>query len=173
MSKGEHFDESPSESPTWFSWALLVVFALIGVVAVVGVGVALAKLDLSDPNIARSVITVVFTIGTMAIAIILVLAVLLQSGRNVQPRFTSAKEVLTILIGILGTIVGFYFGQATQAPIQPDERAELRTDGTPDAAESVSPEIILPTTDNPPAVPANVPAPVDAVPTVLELRGGD
>jgi hypothetical protein len=29
-----------------------------------------------------------------------------------RERFTLGKEVLTILIGVLGTIVGFYFGSA-------------------------------------------------------------
>lgn len=168
MSQPEHFDESPGESPTWFSWALLVVFSLIGVVAVFGVGLALSKLELSDPSVARSVITVVFTIGTMAIAIILVLAVLLQSGRNVQPRFTSAKEVLTILIGILGTIVGFYFGQAAQPPSASSEPPN-------GAASTLEQSSIadLPATPTMPAenglsAPANLP--LDPVPTILEVQ---
>jgi hypothetical protein len=33
--------------------------------------------------------------------------------RDYKERFALAKEVLTILVGILGTIIGFYFGTAT------------------------------------------------------------
>ena len=46
-----------------------------------------------------------------------------------KERFDRGKEVLSLLIGIFGTIIGFYFGSATQektvsnAPVQQQERS--------------------------------------------------
>ena len=66
--------------------------------------------QLSDVSVARGLITFILAIGTIALAIILTLAVLLSQNPEIEKRFTQGKEVLTILIGVLGTIVGFYFG---------------------------------------------------------------
>ncbi len=37
----------------------------------------------------------------------------LQDNDAVKVRFDAAKDLLTIVIGVLGTIMGFYFGSAT------------------------------------------------------------
>jgi hypothetical protein len=52
------------------------------------------------------------------------MAAIMSSGsKNLDHRFGFGKEVLTLLIGILGTIVGFYYGSAkenaTQLTISP------------------------------------------------------
>jgi hypothetical protein len=66
-------------------------------------------------NFARGLITFLFAFGTIGIAVIIALSVFTSSAdpEEAKQRFYRAKEILTILIGILGTIVGFYFG-ATQ-----------------------------------------------------------
>lgn len=74
---------------------------------------------LADTNYARGLITFVFTLGTTAIAIMLTLAVLLRQDPEIEKRFRQGREVLTILIGVLGTIVGFYFGAATEEKHSP------------------------------------------------------
>lgn len=75
---------------------------------------------LSESKTARGLITFIFAIGTMGIALLVCLRGLVGSGEPAKESFYRAKEVLTILVGILGTIVGFYFGSA------PEERpAEL------------------------------------------------
>ena len=63
-------------------------------------------------NEARGLITTLFAIMTVALALILILSVLFSSSPDYEKRFVLGKEVLTIFIGILGTIVGFYFGSA-------------------------------------------------------------
>jgi hypothetical protein len=67
--------------------------------------------DLGNPDLARGVITFIFAIGTIGIALLLTLGALL--GDHTQDEFAKAKEVLTVLIGVFGTILGFYFGTAT------------------------------------------------------------
>jgi len=59
---------------------------------------------------ARFLITFLVAVGTIAIAFLAILTAMVI--REYKERFAAAKEVLTILVGILGTIVGFYFGTA-------------------------------------------------------------
>jgi len=74
-----------------------------------------------NPANARSMITIVFCIGTMAIAATLAVVAIRKD------QLDKAKEVLIILIGIFGTIVGYYFG-SSELPARP------APDPTPPAA---------------------------------------
>jgi amino acid transporter len=67
---------------------------------------------IKNENFARGLITFLFAFGTIGIAVIIALSVFTSSAdpEEAKQRFYRAKEILTILIGILGTIVGFYFG---------------------------------------------------------------
>jgi hypothetical protein len=68
--------------------------------------------DLADTDIARGFITFVIAVGTIAIAMMMALTAIVT--REFDRRFAVGKEVLTILVGVLGTIVGFYYGAATK-----------------------------------------------------------
>jgi hypothetical protein len=71
--------------------------------------------SLQNLEIARGLITflVVFTTVMIAIILVIYIATSTLGGQDVKDRFGFGKEVLTALIGILGTILGFYFGQST------------------------------------------------------------
>jgi len=66
--------------------------------------------ELASPDLARGVITFIFAVGTVGIALLLAVGALV--GQHSVEEFAKAKEILTVLIGVFGTILGFYFGTA-------------------------------------------------------------
>jgi hypothetical protein len=78
---------------------------------------------------ARGVITFLFAIGTIGSALIIILSIFTseRSLEESKERFYRAKEILTILIGILGAIVGYYFGtNDNQLETKPVELSEIQ-----------------------------------------------
>jgi hypothetical protein len=71
--------------------------------------------SLQKVDVGRGLITFLVAIATVVVALILVLYPLITSESQFKERYGLGKEVLTALIGILGTIVGFYFGSAERA----------------------------------------------------------
>lgn len=74
-------------------------------------GISSAKFDLTDNDSARGMITFLVAFVTVGIALILVMAAFMSGGKDVEKRLNFGKDVLTVLIGVLGTIMGFYYGQ--------------------------------------------------------------
>ena len=74
--------------------------------------------ELAEPGKARGLITFLFAVATVGIALVIVLAVFLSTGskEEVSERFQMGKDILAVLIGVFGTIIGFYFGSETAAP---------------------------------------------------------
>jgi hypothetical protein len=91
------------------------IAALLLVVIVWGLSGERGFLEsLGDRTVARGLITFLITFTTIGIAIILAISTLFSSGTlDGDKRFDQGKQVLTVLIGILGTIVGFYFGSSS------------------------------------------------------------
>lgn len=72
------------------------------------------SLNLSDKEAARGMITFVVSVVTVAIGLFLVVGAAFMSGsKDLEKRFAFGKDVFTVLIGVLGTVMGFYYGQAT------------------------------------------------------------
>ena len=75
---------------------------------------------LASPGSARGLITFLFSFITIAVILIVIIALLwMDKGENLDDRFTKAKDIIAILVGILGTIVGFYFGSNPTGPPLP------------------------------------------------------
>lgn len=93
------------------------LFLIAGVFAVVLYkGVSGSDLNLGDTNAARGMITFVVSVVTVAIALILVMSSAFLSGsKDLDKRFAFGKDVFTILVGVLGTVMGFYYGQTANA----------------------------------------------------------
>ena len=69
-------------------------------------------LKLKDIETARGLITFLVVVTPISIALILSVYVMASNEDIVaiKERFTYAKDVLAILVGILGTVLGFYYG---------------------------------------------------------------
>ncbi|CCH56557.1 hypothetical protein BN8_05912 [Fibrisoma limi BUZ 3] len=74
---------------------------------------SLAKLN--NIETARGAITYLVAVTTISMAAILMLAAIMTGGKDLDKRFTLGKEILTLLIGILGTIIGFYYGSSDKS----------------------------------------------------------
>lgn len=101
--------------------------------------------QLSATNSARGLITFLFAFGTIIISLILVLTTVFSRPGNEsefkyrKERFTQAKEILALLLGILGTIVGFYFGTASNQPqLEKLEISEIVFNKLPIAGEKLT-----------------------------------
>ncbi len=90
-------------------------------------------------NEARGLITTLFAIMTVTLALILILSVLFSSSPDYEKRFVLGKEVLTIFIGILGTIVGFYFGSA------PIDNGSIKTATVAQEESDKNAKLVIPT----------------------------
>jgi hypothetical protein len=62
-------------------------------------------------NSARGIITTLVVLVTVVIALVLVFGVLFVEPGTYKERFSLGKDVLTIFIGILGTIMGYYYAE--------------------------------------------------------------
>ncbi|HEX2256214.1 MAG TPA: hypothetical protein VHG92_05840 [Afifellaceae bacterium] len=104
---------------------------------------------IADVEAARGLITFLFAVVTVGIAVVVVLAVLLSNATNEElaERFQRGKDVLTILIGVFGAILGFYFGSEARESVEQQvaalrqEVATLRQTAEPDPAlENAAPQ---------------------------------
>lgn len=80
--------------------------------------------ELASLDQARGLITFLVAVTTVGIALILIVFVTITNDSSVKDKFILGKEVFTGLVGILGTIVGFYFGSASQSGFQPGFKIE-------------------------------------------------
>ena len=88
---------------------LVSVFVLIGA-AILGWDKGVLE-NMSKIEYARGLITYLFAIVTIGTAVVLVVSALTGADdpQN-ERRFERGKEILSLLLGVFGAIVGFYFG---------------------------------------------------------------
>jgi hypothetical protein len=80
---------------------------------------------LADPAFARGLITFVICLATVGLAFMLISYAFTESA---DERFKRAREIFAGLLGIMGTIVGFYFGAASGGPA-PLALADIQVNG--------------------------------------------
>ena len=96
---------------------------------------------LTDAKTARGLITFFFALSTVGVAVILTTAAFSISAANreeMRERFDMGKQVLTALIGIFGTILGFYFGSLDGgSSTDPGQRETVTQNGNPNPGTGV------------------------------------
>ena len=107
---------------------VLLFFGIVAVLTVMSLGIFDSKLrsDLADPEKARGIIMFlcirIYCDDPHSIYLVLldwgrILIRSLKQG-NLYARLNKAKDVLAIVIGVLGTILGFYFGSPTRGEVR-------------------------------------------------------
>jgi hypothetical protein len=120
----------PGQQAAWITGAIAALGLLLILYGFTDGGRFLDRL--SQIPFARGLITFLLSVGTIVIAVLLVVSALMGDGdEKSEKRFTMAKEVLTVLVGIFGTILGFYFASEKSEPQQPTlELSPLVVGGT-------------------------------------------
>ena len=101
---------------------------------------------------ARGMITLLFATGTIVIAILMTFCAIFSTDNIAKERFDRGKEILSLLIGIFGTILGFYFGSMTGNTPQTNNNGSQVINGqtpkkqTPPKEEQTLPNSNLPNT---------------------------
>ena len=96
------------------TWSVILIIGLLVFVAWIFFSGTRPVVDqLPDMEFARGIITMVFVIFTIGFAAIVLIHGLFFSDVDKEDRrFSRGREILGLFIGIVGTIVGFYFGSA-------------------------------------------------------------
>lgn len=149
--------DSSGETKTWWQNVLdflgsnaqmfvvfVLAFAILGSLIFVIVS-ATFRQNLAEIEISRGIITFFFGLGTVGVALILVTAAFTseRDKDDIKERFDMGKQVLTTLIGIFGTIVGFYFGTEVSNRPPPPDTAQVEAASAPTATSedaTASPE---------------------------------
>jgi hypothetical protein len=106
--------------------AIILILSMFFISSIAGDASRLTSVEFS-----RGLITLLFSVGTIVAAVILVFAAIFQGDANEKAadRFNRAKEVLSLLIGIFGTILGFYFGSANDDTVRRKAMTAIETLG--------------------------------------------
>ena len=100
---------------------LLAIVLLIGATTL-GLDKGLVLMKMGQVEYARGLITYLFAVVTIGTAVVLVVSALTSDETPAnERRFERGKEILSLLLGVFGTIVGFYFGSEVAAKGQPSE----------------------------------------------------
>jgi hypothetical protein len=105
--------------------AVGVVWVLYRVISAIGSGQWAVLKDVAELAYARGLITLAITVATIAIAVLLVTTAVFGIVSS-DDQFRRAREVFSVLAGVLGTIVGFYFGSAEKERPQGVKLAEVK-----------------------------------------------
>jgi len=107
-------------TPNAFIIAVVAVLILILIILAIG---GLKLTELAKIEVARGLLTFLFGVTTVGIALIVVIAVFLggdaRAPNELGERFQRGKDILTVLIGVFGAILGFYFGSEKNSPANP------------------------------------------------------
>ena len=94
---------------------VVIALALLGSVFVF-IGAAIFGLDhgvlnsMAEKAFARGLITYLFSVVTVGTGVVLVVSALTRDGAAQDEAFQRGKDIFALMLGLFGTIIGFYFG---------------------------------------------------------------
>lgn len=104
------------------AFAMLMAIVLLIGATTLGLDKGLVLAHMGQVEFARGLITYLFAVVTIGTAVVLVVSALTSDETPAnERRFERGKEILSLLLGVFGTIVGFYFGSEVAAKGQPTE----------------------------------------------------
>lgn len=106
-------DESETGGEKLATILLFVAGAAVLIVLAWGLSSPDFRASIANFEQARGMITFVVAVLAAAIILITMIAIFFVDEKYVD-RIDRARDLLTIVVGILGTIIGFYFGAGTQ-----------------------------------------------------------
>jgi hypothetical protein len=116
-------NRSPAEiiSEKYGTFLLIIFGFIIAGVLVYGLFKESFFNSIAGVEQARGLITFLFAFATISIILLVTVATFWMEKDEVNERFGKAKDLIAILIGVLGTIIGFYFGSgsSTTNPSRP------------------------------------------------------
>ncbi len=77
--------------------------------------------DMANPEYARGTISYLIVLAFIVLGVLMILAALFgpfQDDQKSDAAFRRAREIFMSVVGIVGTIVGFYYGSATTPTVQ-------------------------------------------------------
>ncbi len=97
---------------------LMLLGSIVWLIFAAGIGLDTVLFRMEKVEFARGLITYLYAVVTIGTAVLLVVSVLTGDESDVQQkRFERAKDILALLLGVFGTIVGYYFGsEVTRKP---------------------------------------------------------
>jgi hypothetical protein len=105
---------------------ILGVFILIGA-AIMGLDNGVLG-NMANSNFARGLITYLFAVVTIGTAVVLIVSVLTtENTESNMERVDRGKDILSLLLGVFGTIIGFYFG----SELNSEHKADANFNVTP------------------------------------------
>jgi hypothetical protein len=117
--------------------ALIIVLSIIALIGAAVLGIDRGVLSsMAKPEYARGLVTYLFAVVTIGTAVVLVLSALLGTEDEIhERRFQRGKEILSLLLGVFGVIVGYYFG-AEKATLAAQPMRVSFVDVTPNPAHA-------------------------------------
>lgn len=120
------FDPDNIKSSIMVLGLLAVVAVLFGIFQDGGKFLVLLK----DSEVSRGLITFLVALTTVLLALILAIYAITSNDKDtIKERFSLGKDILATLVGILGTVLGFYFGSAEKTSLTPLAVAEINFRG--------------------------------------------
>jgi hypothetical protein len=120
--------QPPDGQPNSFKAFLNPVVALAGIIVLSVLFLILCAMfgwdsvleNMAKTEYARGLITYLFAVVTIGTAVVLVVSALTSApDERHKAQFERGKEVLSLLLGVFGTIVGFYFGAEVAKGTEP------------------------------------------------------